>query len=53
MQMHQIMLDYFGSGISGDQMCEWGIEWDLCASSILPKAVASVPPENTATNWVK
>jgi hypothetical protein len=24
------MLDHFGSPISCDQTCKWGIEWDAC-----------------------
>jgi hypothetical protein len=32
-QRHQIMLDHFGSGTICDQTCEWGIEWDTCAST--------------------
>ena len=30
-QRQQIVLDHFGSGISCDQTCKWGIEWDACA----------------------
>ncbi len=28
------MLDHFGSGISCDQTCKWGIEWDTCAPGL-------------------
>ena len=34
-QTHEIILDHFGSGISCDQTCKWGIEWDTCASIYL------------------
>jgi len=34
------MLDHFGSGISCDQTCKWGIEWDTCAPGLL-RRVAS------------
>src|ERR1700730_3962718 len=28
------MFDHFGSGISHDQTCKWGIEWDTCAPGL-------------------
>jgi hypothetical protein len=35
MQKQKIMLDHFGSGISNNRTCKWGIEWDICASTYL------------------
>ena len=29
------MLDHPGFGISRDQTCNWGIEWDTCAPRLL------------------
>ncbi len=28
------MLDHLSSGISSNQTCKWGIEWDLCAPGL-------------------
>ena len=33
--LQNITLDHPESGISRDQTCKWGIEWDLCALQIL------------------
>ena len=33
--LHNITLDHFDCGISRNQPCKWGIEWDLCASTYL------------------
>lgn len=35
------MLDHFGSGISRDQTCKWGIEWDTCAPESLDRKKAT------------
>ena len=35
MRMRNITLDHLDRGISRDQPCEWGIEWDTSASTYL------------------
>jgi hypothetical protein len=37
------MLDHFGPGISCDQTCKWGIEWDTCARGLSVRQQMRMP----------
>ena len=47
------MLDHFGSGISCDQTCKWGIEWDTCAPGLLSCVASDFPSSRLRTRMTQ